>query len=91
MGRYDVVTHVDHSFSESTHLGEVPTDRTKTYKISCSGHEGSDAGRQLEKIRLTHIKAGLNPYVFPLEILIMKGKKFVLAPLYVSSLYAWMD
>lgn len=33
----------------------------------------------------------LNPYFFPLSILIRKGIQFVLAPLYLGSLYAWLD
>lgn len=33
-------------------------------------------------------KDGLKPYVFPLAILITKGEKLALAPLYLRSLYA---
>lgn len=37
------------------------------------------------------LEDGLNEYVFPLEILLAKGKKVVLATIYLGSLYARLD
>lgn len=34
---------------------------------------------------------GLNPFIFPLAILLVKGKKLALARLYLGLLYAHMD
>lgn len=37
------------------------------------------------------VRDGLNDYAFPLAILLAKGKKVVLAPIYLGSFYTWLD
>lgn len=64
------------------------------------GGEGNNSLFQVEAflaywlsyfVFLSSPKDGINSYVFPLVVLLTKGNRLVLAPLYLGSLYAWLD